>query len=225
MKKHPFPKNGKEINREVMSTIDRISPDRKSVLKLFYNNLGIVSKIFSENNYDKLNATVEEFLSFYYESILVSIKDYDSSKGMSFHNYLYFRMRNIISNDYKYNGSVVHIPVMKVPDGEYETLQLTTDMTDHHSAFSITEEGIHKLDTILDDPFFIKKAKSSLSVDEYHFFSLWREYSLVDAAEKMKLTRGKFQRMSERIREKLATIVKTIESKENLIKKLTKKPR
>lgn len=221
MKKYPFPKNGRELNRELISTINKVNPDKKSILKLFYNNLGIVSKIYSENNYDKANATVEEFLSFYYESLLVAIKDFNNTRGMAFHSYLYTRMKSIISNDYKYTGAVVHIPVLQITKGKYETIQLTNAMSDGFLILSSNELD-NKFDNILNDPFFDKKIKKLLSKDEYDFFQLSKEYLSTESAKKMKLTRGQQQRISERIKTKLKLLADTIELNKNINKKVDK---
>lgn len=226
IRKHPFPKNGRELNAELVEVIKgtKIESKKKEyITKLFYNNLGIVSKVFSENKYDKANATVEEFLSFYYEALLIAIKDYDKSKGMAFHSYLYSRMKSMILNYYKYNGSVIHIPVLKRPDGEYEIFQLTDIMNDILTSENHNEVE-HKFDVVLDDPFFGREIKKVLSKDEYKFLTLCREYQKTEAAEKMGLTRGQLQRIFERIRLKLASLMKTLDIKTNLVnKKLTKK--
>lgn len=113
IRSNPFPKNGAEINKQLVTLIQDPSKAHQkdaNLIKLLKNNARLIYIIYKQYNY---NQKLDSIMSYVYQGLRKACDTFDPKVGMPFYNYAIQQTRGLLQNDYNYTNDVVHVPVMK----------------------------------------------------------------------------------------------------------------
>ena len=175
IKKHPFPKDGAQLNSELVQAImDPLqeSEKQKNLQKLFEVNARLVWVVFQQFNYGQ---TLGGVMGFVYEGLTKACEKYKPELNVPFYQYALQTIRGIMQNWYNYNENLVHVPVMRKKDHQHEYVEVTeyslsdetiedfsNTLSDDMDAMLIELEFLHRDDPkFLEDVEFFKKARNS----------------------------------------------------------------
>lgn len=130
MKRNPFPINGTEINNDLVRAIQdpgQAAFVKKNVYKLFRNNARLIAMVHKQFSY---NQPLSAIMSFVYEGIESTSKDYRLDSKMPFYSYAITHIRALLQKYYNYNESIVHVPVMKRKTVNHEYAEVN-DFNEH----------------------------------------------------------------------------------------------
>jgi len=128
--KHPFPKNGTEINNILVRDIkdpSKESSKQANLEKLLQNNARLIYLVYRQFNY---NQELSSIMSFVYEGLTKAVDTFKPEVGMPFYHYAMSTIRGLLQNYYNYNHDLIHIPVMKKKDIKYEYADIN-DFNEH----------------------------------------------------------------------------------------------
>ena len=146
--KHPFPKNGAEINDTLVRAIkdpEQSEFKEANLTKLLENNARLIYLVHRQHNYNQELASV---MSFVYEGLRKSVETFNPDIGMPFYHYAMRTIRGLLQNYYNYNNDLIHVPVMKKKDIKYEYADIN-DFNEHQ--YGIDESTIEVDDNLSDE--------------------------------------------------------------------------
>lgn len=146
--KHPFPKNGAEINDKLVRDIkDPTKEEFKAanLEKLLQNNARLIYLVYRQYNY---NQELSSIMSFVYEGLTKSVNTFNPNIGMPFYHYAMSTIRGLLQNYYNYHNDLIHIPVMKKNDIKYEYADIN-DFNEHQ--YGIDESTIEDDNNLSDE--------------------------------------------------------------------------
>lgn len=201
IKRHPFPKNGAEINQQLVRDIQ--NPEKShlkesNLVKLLENNARLIYLIYHQYNY---NQELGSIMSFVYEGLRKACDTYDPDVGMPFYHYAVQTIRGLLQNYYNYNNDLIHIPVMKRKNVKYEF----ADVNDYseYTGFGVSEldeeenTPVSELDMLITEyehqDGLSEQAKSDLEI-----VKLYRNHTLKDISEKTGLNTVKIRKVIDR---------------------------
>jgi len=201
IKKHPFPKNGAEINQQLVRDIQ--DPQKENLkednlVKLLENNARLIYLIYHQYNY---NQELGSIMSFVYEGLRKACDTYDPNVGMPFYHYAVQTIRGLLQNHYNYNNDLIHIPVMKRKNVKYEY----ADVNDYseYSGFGVSEldeeenTPVSELDMLIieyeNQPNISEQSKSDLEI-----VKMYRQFTLKDISEKTGINTVKIRKVIDR---------------------------
>jgi len=211
IKKHPFPKNGVEINNKLVRAIqdpDQSKYRQKNLEKLLQNNARLVYIIFKQYNYDK---ELAEIMSIVYEGLDQATQRYDFNVGMPFYHYAVQTTRGILQNNYNYTHDLIHVPVMKKKKlnkktNKEEGIRLEysdiNDYLEHQYIENDEKESLSSEANMLIRE-YEKGDLTEQSRDELKILKLSRENTLKDLAYKTKINTVKLRKIIDKTTEKL----------------------
>jgi hypothetical protein len=146
IKNNPFPKNGTEINNALVRDIQdprKKSKYKENVQKLLKNNARVIYLVWKQYNY---NQSIGSIMSFVYEGIEVTAREYKIGSAKPYYSYLMTYVRGLLQKYYNYNESLVHVPVMKKKD-------FSVDLTEINnvSEFVAHSDGVDPMEEEMDD--------------------------------------------------------------------------
>lgn len=128
--KNPFPKNGSQLNLELVQAIqdpDKIDSREANLEKLLKNNARLIYLVYRQHNY---NQELSSIMSFVYEGLRKAVDTFKPEVGMPFYHYAIRTIRGLLQNYYNYNHDIIHIPVMRKKDIKYEYSDIN-DFNEH----------------------------------------------------------------------------------------------
>jgi RNA polymerase sigma factor (sigma-70 family) len=140
IRKNPFPKNGRELNDQLVRDIQdpkKIREKNENIFKLFRNNARLISIVYKQHNY---NQELDSVMSYVFEGISKAVESFDPKVGMPFYHYALKVIRGIMQNNYNYHEAVIHVPVMKKKDFRMEYCDIN-DYTEHESMAESEDEN------------------------------------------------------------------------------------
>ena len=129
--KHPFPKNGAEINDRLVRDIKDPTKEAfkaANLEKLLQNNARLIYLVYRQYNY---NQELSSIMSFVYEGLTKAVDTFKPDIGMPFYHYAMRTIRGLLQNYYNYNHDLIHIPVMKKKDIKYDYADIN-DFNEHY---------------------------------------------------------------------------------------------
>lgn len=109
---NPF--KGESYNIELYDKIMAGEDIEVNTKRLFFNNIKLNTKLFEKHNYGH---TLEEIISLGWLQFDTIIKNYDKTQRQ-FGGYYFKTMRGHLQYKFNYEGSLIHVPVMKKEDME-----------------------------------------------------------------------------------------------------------
>jgi len=207
IKENPFPKDGAEINNFLINEIKDPSKShlkRKNIEKLFKNNARLIYLVYNQYSYGQ---ELSSIASFVYEGIAHAVEIYNPKIGMPFYNYAMTIIRSQLQNWYKYNESLIHIPVMKRKDHTFEYSDIN-DYVEHEYKYidnndtQDIEDRYNKINEMLIE-YKACKNLTSKDHDDLEIFNMSRTYTIKEISSMKGITTSKVKRSINNISEKL----------------------
>jgi RNA polymerase sigma factor (sigma-70 family) len=197
IKKHPFPKNGAEINDRLVKAIQdpKLEGQKEANLKkLLENNARLIYLIYHQYNY---NQELGSIMSFVYEGLRKASAHFDPNVGMPFYHYAVQTIRGLLQNHYNYNNDLIHIPVMKRKTVKYEYADVT-DYSEYQGLASVdlndVEEPISELDMLITE-YENQENITEQSKSDLEIIKLYRNHTLKDISEKTGINTVKLRKI------------------------------
>ena len=197
IKKHPFPKDGAEINNRLVRDIQDPALEHKkeaNLNKLLENNARLIYLIYHQYNY---NQELGSIMSFVYEGLRKASMHFDSRVGMPFYHYAVQTIRGLLQNHYNYNNDIIHIPVMKRKLVKYEYADVT-DYAEYQgfaSADSLEgDEPVAELDMLIIE-YENQPNLSAQSKEDLELIKLYRNHNLKDISIKTGINTVKLRKV------------------------------
>jgi hypothetical protein len=207
---HPFPKNGKEINNQLVRDIQ--DPCKKqfkdhNLKLLFENNARLIYLVYHQYNY---NQDLGSIMSFVYEGLIKASESFDFNVGMPFYNYAMQRIRGLLQNWYNYHHTLIHVPVMRRKDDDDYSFDYTEidDYVEHQHCDDIN--AVVPSDDNLSDElnqliieFKNHPNTSRQALDELKVFQLYRKSTLREVSDYTGYNTIKVKQMIDRTSDRL----------------------
>jgi len=210
--KHPFPKNGAEINNVLVMAIkdpNQAKFKEKNLTKLLENNARLIYLVYRQHNYNQELASI---MSFVYEGLKKSVDTFNPDVGMPFYHYAMRTIRGLLQNYYNYNHDLIHVPVMKKKDIKYDYADIN-DFNEH-------QYGIDE--TTLEDDSNLSDELSNI-IAEYEARAVFNEKTS-EELEMLKRSRDiTLKALSEQTGHKTAKLRKMIDNSTVRVQKYYKK--
>ena len=201
IKKHPFPKDGAEINQRLVRDIQDPSKEASkeaNLGKLLENNARLIYLIYHQYNY---NQELGSIMSFVYEGLKKACDTYDPDVGMPFYHYAVQTIRGLLQNHYNYNNDLIHVPVMKRKNVNFDY----ADVNDYseYQGFGVSEideeeqSPSSELDMLITEyenqPNLSEQSKTDLDI-----VKLYRTHTLKDISEQTGINTVKVRKIIDR---------------------------
>ncbi len=197
IKKHPFPKDGAEINNRLVRDIQDPALEHKkesNLKKLLENNARLIYLIYHQYNYNQELASI---MSFVYEGLRKASVHFDPKVGMPFYHYAVQTIRGLLQNHYNYNNDIIHIPVMKRKDVKYEYADVT-DYAEYQgfatSEFNDMDTPVTELDMLITE-YENQGGLSEQSKSDLELIKLYRNHNLKDISIKTGINTVKLRKV------------------------------
>jgi len=195
IKNHPFPKNGTEINNRLVTEIqdpNKAHKYKENVQNLLRNNARVIYLVFKQFNY---NQTLASIMSFVYEGIEFTAREYRVGSPKPYYSYLMSYVRGLLQKHYNYNEHLVHVPVMKKK-------KVSVDLTEINnvSEFITSSDGVDPMEEEMDDllkEYGLQKLPERIRED-FEITKLSRYMSVKEISEKTGLGMGKIRNIIKR---------------------------
>ncbi len=204
--KHPFPKNGAEINDMLVRELkDPTKSHLKQINleKLLKNNARLIYLVYKQHNY---NQELSSIMSFVYEGLNKSIDTFNPDIGMPFYHYAMRTTRGLLQKYYNYNNDLIHIPVMKKKLVKYDYADIN-DFNEHQNnvdEFLVEEKSnlSDELDNIIIE-YEARNVKNSKNIRELEMLKKSRLMTLKALSDETGYTTTRIRKMINNASERL----------------------
>ncbi len=207
IKKNPFPKNGTSINNDLIKKIQDPSQEsnyKNNCYKLLKNNARIIYVIWRQYSYNK---TLADIMSFVYEGIRTTSKEYKLGSNKPYYAYLVTYVRGLLQKDYNYKESIIHVPVMKKKKVELDIEEIST-LSDF--SFISINKGSESISEDLDDLLFLYERQNLPQKirEDFEILKLSKSMNIKEISERTNIGVGKVRNIIKRTIPRLQTFYK-----------------
>jgi len=211
IKRNPFPKNGAEINKQLVRDIQdpsKAAHKTKNLNKLLKNNARLIYVIYRQYNYAQ---TLSSIMSFVFEGLKKATETYDFEVGMPFYHYAVQTIRGLLQNYYNYNNDLIHIPVMKKKKKNKKTNKEEwikveysdiNDYLEHQYIHNNDEESLSaEMDMLIEE--YESQTLSIQTKEDLSILKMYRQSTLKDLSNKTGINTVKLRKIIDKTTSKL----------------------
>lgn len=211
IKNNPFPKNGLQINNDLVKAIQdpkQAHNYKKNAYKLLKNNARLIYQVYKQFNY---NQPLSSIMSFIYEGILTTSKEYRIGSPKPYYSYLMTYVRGLLQKHYNYNHNLIHVPVMKKKVTEIDVTEITNVGEHTYLEYREGEPMNEELDLLFDE--YEMQKLPVKQRDDFEILKLSRSMTVKEISQKTGLGIGKIRNIVKRTVPRLQNFYKNKLSK------------